>query len=165
MRWTTNAVAMLEVGWKTGLSSGEIARQIGGDCTRGAVARKRGHHGLPARSGAFAQVAMRVNGRYNAHGLRALPKTGDGQPQGIAEAVRLGALAGSTPRPWVLRLYGECCFPVDGEHADTLSCCLPVAREAGLYCAGHVAILAGHPWPPSDPSPQAVPGPQSAILR
>lgn len=145
MQWTDKAVATLTRGWRDGLSSGQIARELGDGATRSAVARKRSRCGLEPRVN--GGVAQAVNGRNNIRrtfGRGASP----GRPKGVALAALLGPLIGSTPRPWTLRLYGECCFPVDGEFADTRSCCLPVEREAGLYCAGHLAILAGRPWPP-----------------
>ena len=143
MRWTKQQEAALVEGWREGLSSGQIARKVGGEATRSKVARKRSRLGLPARTGALAEAAMRVNGRRSETGLRATPSPGRGIPKGVAKAVRLGPLQGSTPRPWVLRAYGECCFPVAGSGADTLSCCEPVEGPAGVYCWRHKAILRG----------------------
>lgn len=147
MHWTKAQARVLVDGWRAGLSSGEIARQIGGEATRNAVARKRVRLGLPARRGALSDVAMRVNGRRSGTGLRALPSPNGGRPRGVALAVRLGPLPGSTPRPWTLRLYGECCFPVAGSGADTLSCCEPVEVAAGLYCWRHKRVLRGESLP------------------
>ncbi|MBP7704171.1 MAG: hypothetical protein KA105_02660 [Caulobacter sp.] len=43
------------------------------------------------------------------------------------------------PRPWITRRAGECAFPVDGEGADTRSCCN--ATGVGAYCAGHDELM------------------------
>ena len=145
MKWTADKVAVLETGWRDGLSSGEIARRIPG-ATRGAVARKRGHHGLKPRG--RVTEAQRLNGSRNMQRNFGIKAGGKVHLRGVQAAVRQGPLPGSTPRPWTQRAYGECCFPVDGDRADTRSCCLPTAKPTGLYCDGHVAILAGHPWPP-----------------
>lgn len=44
-----------------------------------------------------------------------------------------------SPRVWTSREFGECAFPVDGEGADTRSCCNPV--KVGSYCEGHRAVV------------------------
>ena len=141
MQWTAQQRQVLTDGWRAGLSSTEIARRIGGEVNRNAVARQRMRLGLPSRRGPLQELAQRVNGSRSGTGLRAIPNGGDGTPRAVARAARMGPLPGSNPRPWVLRLYGECCFPVAGEHADTLSCCEPVAAPAGLYCWRHKRIL------------------------
>ena len=111
MRWTADKVAVLETGWRDGLSSGEIARRIPG-ATRGAVARKRGHHGLKPR-GRITE-AQKLNGSRNMQRNFGIKAGGKVHLRGVQAAVRQGPLPGSTPRPWTQRAYGECCFPVDG---------------------------------------------------
>lgn len=44
----------------------------------------------------------------------------------------------AAPREWTTRLLGECAWPVDGEGADTRSCCNPSAGQT--YCPDHQAI-------------------------
>jgi hypothetical protein len=140
--WSRDDVAVLTADWADGLSSGEIGRKLG--VSRCAVASKRRTLGLPPRTGLAQIEAEHANGRRNAP-----RKLSPGRPKGAALAERLGPLSGSTPRPWVLRMIGECCFPVAGSGADLLSCCLPTF--GGIYCLGHRAILAGRPWPPREP--------------
>jgi hypothetical protein len=132
--WSTIQAEMLADGWRGGRSSGEIARALG--VSRAAVANKRKRMGLPSRAGVIAEVAMRVTGKRNLmHGVQVKTQTRRDRAS--------APLAGSSPRLWEQRLAGECCFPVGGAGADTLSCCLPVTVEGGWYCAGHQAIL--HP--------------------
>ena len=45
-----------------------------------------------------------------------------------------------SPRPWTERKFGECAFPVEGEGADTKSCCNEVYKEA-QYCRGHFRVM------------------------
>jgi GcrA cell cycle regulator len=44
------------------------------------------------------------------------------------------------PRVWTSRKFGECAFPVDGEGADTRSCCNPTAKT---YCNTHARVMRG----------------------
>ena len=44
------------------------------------------------------------------------------------------------PRPWLQRQSFECAYPVDGEGADTRSCCKPIKLLSG-YCAEHRARM------------------------
>ena len=146
--WSHEQDLVLADGWRDGKSAGEIAKAIGPEMSRAAVAKRRKRMGLPARTGAALDAAQAHQGKACGTGLRATVRS-PGRPLGAAMAARLGPLVGSTPRPWVQRAYGECCFPVGGGGADTLSCCLPVVRT-GLYCLGHAEILKGHPWPPEE---------------
>lgn len=134
MNWTDDKVEALKSGWRSGLTSREIGRRIG--ASDGAVRGKRSHLGLPARAGDAGREALREGGRRHRSARPAAPK-------GAALADRMGPLCGSTPRPWLQRRFGECCFPVSGSGSDTLSCCLPTAHSGGLYCAGHLTILRG----------------------
>lgn len=51
-------------------------------------------------------------------------------------------LAGSSPKPWLERAFGECAWPVGGEGADTISCCLP-AMLGRPYCPAHWELRTG----------------------
>jgi hypothetical protein len=83
----------------------------------------------------------------NAGGLAASPasacpatrrRTFEGQPSPWRVAAFL-PLPGSRPRSWLSREPFECAFPVGGEGAAMLACCLP-RRSGGPYCARHHAI-------------------------
>jgi hypothetical protein len=153
--WTEARVVLLTALWADGIAAGVIAKRMG--MTRGMVAGKRHSLGLPPRSEAVQKAAQAANARRTAGlceaaGSRADPET---MRRKAAEVTALEAavrpLRGSNPRPWELRRFGECAFPVAGYGADTLSCCEPA--EAGRpYCFGHCELLAGRPWPPEDAS-------------
>jgi GcrA cell cycle regulator len=49
----------------------------------------------------------------------------------------------SHAKPWTVRKFGECAFPVSGEGADTLSCCLPAPE--GSYCPAHRKLMTARP--------------------
>jgi hypothetical protein len=154
--WTPDRIERLRVLWAEGLPRGAIAAALG--LTRGMVAGKRHSLGLPPRTGEARLAAEAANARRTAqlrgHAGRMI------NPKAAPEWVKgMGAwaepLAGSTPRPWEQRAFGECAFPVVGFGLETWSCCLPVwcsrRGEVGAYCEGHRAILAGRPWPPVEP--------------
>jgi len=147
MIWNEERVAILTKRWEAGETSAQIAKALGSTPER--IRAKRNALGLKARDGE-ARLLLETRGGHRPgprvpHGqLRATPST----PKAAPAADKLKPLAGSTPRPWVQRQRGECCFPVDGGGADTLSCCLPVRKAGGIYCEGHVAIACGQPWPP-----------------
>ena len=46
---------------------------------------------------------------------------------------------GMTSRPWLMRLPGECAFPVAGEGVGLRSCCRPSGDDR--YCAAHAARM------------------------
>lgn len=45
----------------------------------------------------------------------------------------------SVPRPWEIRKFGECAFPLD-RAGETYSCCEPVKAERN-YCKAHCAVM------------------------
>lgn len=53
---------------------------------------------------------------------------------------RVGEVAGSRPRPWMERGFGQCAWPVSGDGAAVLSCCAPCT---GLrrYCDPHFEVM------------------------
>jgi hypothetical protein len=119
MIWSDAQIATLRAEWSRGLPSAHIGKSIG--VSAEAVRAKRRQLNLPARDA------------YKARGISAA------KASPISD--KLGPLPGSTPRPWLTRAFGECAFPVDGDGAETRSCCLPVAR--GSYCFTHVRIMRG----------------------
>jgi GcrA cell cycle regulator len=143
--WNDDLVAQLRSLWATGLPRSQIAAQLG--LTAGMVAGKRHSLGLPPRTGEARLAAEAANGRRSARLCGFVGRTLNPKFELEAPAA---PLAGSTPRPWEQRNFGECAFPVAGWGAETLSCCLPTL-EVGPYCEGHRAIVAGRPWPPVEP--------------
>jgi hypothetical protein len=141
MIWTDAQVLILEREWAKGADAPAIAVMVG--LSRSAVRSKRMRLGLPARSGVIVAMSNSERGR-------AVSRRSKAPPKGSANLVKLGPLRGSTPRPWSMREFGECAFPVLGYGAGTLSCCLPVLQVGAAYCTGHLAILRGDPWPPEE---------------
>lgn len=151
--WTTERTALLRTLWADGLSGGDIARQLG--MTRGMVAGKRHSLGLTPRDRLTTRLAQGRNGRRTAvlcgHFHKDDPAAEAAKAVVVGELLaRTAPLRGSNPKPWELRLGGECAFPVVGSGAATWSCCEPV-ELLRAYCHGHCEILAGRPWPPLDP--------------
>ena len=157
--WTDERVTLLRSLWADGIPGGIIAKKLG--LTRGMVAGKRHSLGLPPRTEAAQKAAMSANARRTAWlcetpGSRAPPAARVRLAEQVAALDRLAApLSGSNPKPWELRLAGECCFPVSAYGQPMRSCCEPVEGRRG-YCFGHTEILAGRPWPPEDPAPELV---------
>ena len=156
--WTEARVRLLRSLWADGVAGGVIAKRLGPGVTRGMVAGKRHSLGLTPRTLAATKAAQAANGRRTARrcerlGSRASPETVVRMAAQAAAVERLTQpLAGSSPRPWELRVWGECAFPVAGYGAGTLSCCEPVHLRG--YCFGHCEMLAGRPWPPLDAAPE-----------
>jgi hypothetical protein len=138
--WSPAQEAVLTAEWALGTASAEIARKVG--LTAGAVRRKRIRLGLPARSVEALAAVYAERGAALA-ALRAP------LPASLAPPT-LPTLAGSTPRPWVLRMDGECACPVAGFGGELMSCCLPCEGRSS-YCLGHRELMHGRPWPPVDP--------------
>jgi hypothetical protein len=140
MTWTAEQTRLMAHAWRGGESAARIGALVG--MTAAAVRGKRLRLGLPPRSPVSIAEAFRERGA-------SLVGLGREPPPGRPEAVS-APLYGSTPRPWVQRMDGECCWPVAGWGDETLSCCLPVDGRSA-YCTGHLALLRREPWPPIDP--------------
>ena len=46
----------------------------------------------------------------------------------------------ATAKVWIERRFGECAFPVDGEGAETRSCCGPTG-QGSAYCNTHRRVM------------------------
>jgi hypothetical protein len=153
-KWTPERVQVLTALWGDGIPAGVIGKRMG--ITRGMVAGKRHSLGLPARELEQQKAAMAVNGRRTA---LACGHVGKATPElELAKAAEVEVvlanwrpLRGSNPKPWQLRGFGECAFPVAGFGIETYSCCEAV-EPGRSYCFGHVEILAGRPFPPIEPA-------------
>lgn len=49
-------------------------------------------------------------------------------------------LAGSSPKEWTERMFGQCAMPFDMPDGETWSCCLPTVDEKS-YCLAHCRLL------------------------
>ena len=149
MTWTDARIALISRLWSEGVSASGIAEALG-DVSRNAVLGKLHRMGLlrsrlpasePRRyegpSNPGAPAAMRpAAARPRPHAASAPPTP----PRSPWRETAFAPLAGTTPRPWLTREFGECAFPVGGEGEDVLSCCAP-ARGPGAYCAAHHAFF------------------------
>jgi hypothetical protein len=156
-QWTPERVELLSSLWADGVPGGVIAKRLGPGFTRGMIAGKRHSLGLPPRGELAAKAAQARNGRRTAEMLGHVGKANPAVEAAAEAAVlvleaMMAPLQGSSPRPWELRRWGECAFPVAGYGAGTLSCC-EVTDRGSPYCVGHREMLAGRPWPPVDEAP------------
>lgn len=164
--WTDERLARLKKMWGDGFSASEIARSLGG-CTRnsviGIVHRRGWQRDLPKvqrlaapRVGGAAAVAR----AKSATPVEPCPRQVQTRSPTIAVS-RLKPLLpvpkaptvadASLARPFTLRAFGECAYPISGDGADTLSCCQPVTpvviREVGgkptggRYCRSHEKLM------------------------
>lgn len=154
MTWTDARIAQLTRLWTEGVSAAGIAEALG-DVSRSAVLGKlhrlrllgsrkpasapRRYDGPPpARVGPVAGHALRsASVPRQEPPAKATPPEPPRSPW--REAV-FAPLAGTTPRPWLSREFGECAFPVGGEADALVSCCAAV-KPRSAYCPAHHAIV------------------------
>jgi GcrA cell cycle regulator len=165
--WTETRTSRLSALWSQGVSAAGIAKALG-DVSRSAVLGKL--HRLRLLKSRAAASAPRALGGAPASGEPAVgctPSLGrrtepphPARSPWRAEAFR--PLAGSEPRPWVVREAGECAFPVGGDGEAVASCCAP-SRARSAYCAAHHAIVFRKPPAPPEPPAEITPsGPSAA---
>jgi GcrA cell cycle regulator len=135
--WTDERVTLLRSLWADGVPGGVIARRLG--VSRGMVAGKRHSLGLTPRGELAAKAAQAANGRRTAVACGHVRKADALVEAAKAEAVAalensLQPLPGSSPRPWELRLVGECAFPVAGYGAAALA----AGRFRGVSVGGRL---------------------------
>jgi GcrA cell cycle regulator len=159
MTWTDARIAQLARLWGAGVSASGIAEALG-DVSRSAVLgklhrlkllRSRQPASAPRRydgpTSAAGDVALRRLGAQREHGGRAAPPS---PPKSPWRESAFEPLAGTAPRLWLTREFGECAFPVGGDGEEILSCCAPV-KPHSAYCATHHKLV----FKPVPPSAQA----------
>jgi GcrA cell cycle regulator len=159
MTWTDARIAELSRLWAAGVSASGIAEALGDDVSRSAVLGKL-HRLKLLGSRKAASAPRRYDGPAAAKAatLRSIgavergpaPADGPSPPRSPWREAAFAPLAGTAPRPWLTRRFGECALPVGGEGEDLLSCCAP-ARRRGAYCAAHHAIV----FKPASPATRA----------
>lgn len=105
-----------------------------------------------SRAGGKARVAMqKVNAKPKAPKAPKKPKPNNVAAVNMARrAERDAAKAEALPpspvifdatfaKPWTERLFGECAFPILGDGADTVSCCIRTGGKT--YCSGHAKVM------------------------
>lgn len=143
MTWTDARIAQLTQLWSQGVSASGIAEALG-DVSRCAVLGKL-HRLKLLRSRAAASAPRRYDGptgglqaaaRPPAAGRAAAPPD---PPRSPWREEAFAPLAGTAPRHWLTREFGECAFPVGGAGDELLACCAPT-KARGAYCLAHHAI-------------------------
>lgn len=140
-KWPEDLTERLIKLWNDGHSASQIAKQLRNGLTRAGVIGKV--HRLRAQG-----VVMRVADAPQPKGIvasftkrRDQPPSAKSSPdQPLPPAALLDV---SAARPWTTRTFGECAYPVAGEGADTMSCCLETG--GATYCAAHRRIMTAKP--------------------
>ena len=166
--WTDEVVRGVLDMWTEGKSGGEIADTLkaqGHEITRSAALGKLHRIGA-MKPGATRRKAThpKVNNALKAEKPAKLapvftrgfqrPKlklvvAGNGAVMVVPPPVRspraeyreVAATVAIEPRVWTSRKFGECAYPVDGEGADTRSCCNPTKGKT--YCPTHARVMLG----------------------
>lgn len=174
--WTDERVETLKALWTQGLSTSQIAAQLGG-ITRNAVIGKVSRLGLagrpkpakPVAAGLSAPAVRTVRGqnaglnfgtrKFGAKAKASKPlivasnavfEGPSREPRVVVSARAWQPLPGSTPRPWTERGHG-CRWPVDVAGADIQhSCCEPKGDDT-IYCPDHRRLATSATQPARTP--------------
>ncbi len=158
MTWTDARIVRITRLWADGVSASGISEALG-DVSRSAVLGKLHRLGLLG-SRLPASAPRRYDGRAQAPAPAArgaLVASAPARPRAAApptppsspwREAAFTPLAGTAPRPWLTRAFGECAFPVGGEGEAIVSCCAPTQRQSG-YCAAHHRIVFKPAAPPT----------------
>lgn len=168
--WTDDVVRQVVAAWTAGKSGGEIAEELtkaGMEISRSAVLGKLHRIGA-MKPGATRQATHpKVNNAFKAEKVAKPAKlapvftrgfqrpklkmvvAGNGAVMVVPPPVRspraeyreVAATVAIEPRVWTSRKFGECAYPVDGEGADTRSCCNPTKGKT--YCPTHARVMLG----------------------
>jgi len=169
--WTDQIIRDVVDAWTAGKSGGEIAADLKGQgytVTRSAILGKLHRIGAMKPDATRRKATHpKVNNALKAEPKPAQPKlapvyargfqrpklklvvAGNGAVMVVPPPVReprtycrdVDASVASEPRVWTSRKIGECAYPVDGEGADTRSCCNPTSGKT--YCATHARVMLG----------------------
>lgn len=166
--WNDENTAQTIELWEEDLSASQIAQRIGAtkNTVIGKINRLRsaGHPFKREAATKGTDERSRVSkaggaARTSKARAKAKPKAPKRKPQNNLAAINMArraerdaaraAKAQALPpaaiydatfaKPWTERLFGECAFPVAGEGADTLSCCIGTGGKT--YCSSHSARM------------------------
>lgn len=137
--WTDDRVALVKRLYvDEGYSASQTAKMVG-NCTRNAILGVAFRKGWPHRPPAAAGGTIRPKVTRETKRLTLVGDADDcATPLYDVSEACWQPLGGSSPRPWIARAFGECAWPVGGEGADTLSCCLP--SPGTTYCREHAEL-------------------------
>ena len=150
--WTDDTAAMALRMWKDGKSASEIARHLhnGYGPSRNAVIGKVSRMAPDLRRGMARPSAPPVRKVFAAkppppvktHGFGrglAWGKKGEVATKPPSPLPSAKLASASEPKHWAERRRFECCWPVSGSGADTMSCCAPGRHHTsgGSYCDDH----------------------------
>lgn len=157
MNWTDEAIETLKRMWLDGEPSPAIARAMG--VSRNSIVGKLRRLKLKRQQ---PEIKAIERSKRQVGGAAALKRAMEAKPMEEPKPRRVikapttpnktrlepmpahepGLLvAGSSPRVWTTRKRGECAYPVDGDGAETRSCCLPA--DGSGYCTDHWAFMHG----------------------
>ena len=168
--WTDDVVRQVVAAWTAGKSGGEIAEELtnaGMEITRSAVLGKLHRIGAMKPGATRQKTHPKVNNAFKAtpkppkaklapvftRGFQRpklkLVVAGNGAVMVVPPPVReprtycrdVDASVAIEPRVWTSRKFGECAYPVDGEGADTRSCCNQTGGKT--YCPTHARVMLG----------------------
>ena len=145
-QWTEQRVAALEKAIAEGKSASEAGRIIG--CTRNAAIGKAHRLGLRfglSKPGPPRAYKPKPPAPVKTYGFGAGIKWGAGPAKPVEPTPEkpVPKVAASNPKPWTERASDECCWPVGGDGADTLSCCAPATIQPAFgvfYCDFHFRV-------------------------
>lgn len=148
-KWSEDETELLRSLWAGGLSCSQIAieinRRLRSSYTRNAVIGRACRLKLMGREAPHAPGKPKAERRappVRAGSIRVAKNNIYTEPTprpARADAPPVAAfspLPGSEPKPWTERRFAECAWPVGGDGADLLACCLPAD---GSWCPGHAA--------------------------
>lgn len=152
--WSAANIEILTKGVEAGDTYSAIAKRIGFPCTRNSAIGKACRMGIvrstldgPSRRSAIPKSRV-TNNNPRAFGLVAVIQARANRSPDKPLPASKAPLAAINPKPWAQRQFGECCFPVGGEGADTMSCCNPAPKSSAWnYCPAHMAVMVSRSQP------------------
>jgi len=153
MSWTEARIAQLTHLWAEGVSASGIAEALGktsrsavlGKLYRLQLLRSRKPAAEPRRyvpprqSQATSSASLTSRPMLLAGPTMRRPQAPE-PPRSLWNEAAFTPLAGTRPRPWLTRDFGECAFPVAGAGDGQISCCA-AAKPRSAYCAAHHAVV------------------------
>lgn len=143
--WSLEEADFISKMWKMGNSASQIGEMIGR--TRNSIIGKIHRLGVNRVSSnkELREIAPQ------AHRLKRIRPKPRPQPQPKLPSAEIlsfpprpspepiGGISTENAKPWLQRRAFQCCYPVSGSGADTMSCCTPTGGHT--YCPGHQKVM------------------------